>query len=892
LDVLSAKKGIRAVHVRVLIVEDSETDAELALRRLRMDGIDCASVRVETEEAFRAALHERTFDLILSDFSLPQFNGLSALEIAAREAPQIPFIFVSGTLGEERAIEALRRGAADYVLKGNLKRLAPAVRRALQDADQRVARRVAEERLHDVIETARDWIWELDRDGRFIFSSDSSRDVLGLEPARILGTHFTELLHESDRKRVQDAMLELDSGSRTLGSLTARWRHADGSFRWLERHALALVDSHGSVCGFRGADRDVTEREGQRLRIARLTRILEMLSGINTAVVRIRDRMDLLREVCRISVGTGRYVMALVSFLQPDTRTARPIVWAGAHDADIGNRIFCVAQTPAEDSSVTGRVLRSGEMFFCNDIEKLHEASPTWLGFHKANFRSIAALPLTVDGTTVGVLLLTAPDADSLTDDETRLLREVAANLSFALQYFEKENAVQFLSYFDPLTGLAKRALFCQRLAALLESGAAGGPQPAVAVLDIEHLSIINDSYGRHAGDHLLERIADRLKDRWPSTDRLAYLDAGCFAMVLERTLSPDGALRELQQHIEALFEQPFQIDGRDMPVTVKSGLARRDRSEGTGAEVLLQNAEAALRQAKAAGEQYRHHRLDLSSKLAARLAMEHRLRVALENQQYTLYYQPKIHIPDGRVEGVEALLRWNDPERGLVSPAEFLPILESTGMIVTVGEWVLAQAASDCQRWKAAGLRPVRVAVNCSPLQLRRSGFAQQVLDALDGWDFDGWGIDVEITESLLIDPDSPEVHKLRTLRDAGVRVAIDDFGTGYSSLSRLAALPIDTLKIDRSFIMGLPDDRAAARLVPTIIALARAFDLITVAEGVETSEQLAFLSRAGCNQSQGYLHARPLPATEMAALLAQPVQDANAAATRPVGEVVKRRG
>jgi EAL domain-containing protein (putative c-di-GMP-specific phosphodiesterase class I) len=178
-------------------------------------------------------------------------------------------------------------------------------------------------------------------------------------------------------------------------------------------------------------------------------------------------------------------------------------------------------------------------------------------------------------------------------------------------------------------------------------------------------------------------------------------------------------------------------------------------------------------------------------------------------------------------------------------------------------------------------------VAVNCSPLQLRRSGFAQHVLDALDGWNFDGWGIDVEITESLLIDPDSPEVKKLRTLRDAGVRVAIDDFGTGYSSLSRLAALPIDTLKIDRSFIMGLPGDRASARLVPTIIALARAFDLVTVAEGVETSEQLAFLTRAGCDQSQGYLHARPLPAQEMARLLVQPVQSADGEAARPAGEL-----
>ena len=870
------------MDVRVLMVEDTETDAELARRSLRMDGIDCFWRRVETEAAFIAALREGAWDLILSDFSLPTFDGLSALAIAVREAPDVPFIFVSGTIGEERAIEALRRGAIDYVLKTNLKRLAPAVRRALHEAGQRIARRVAEERLRDVIDTSRDWIWELDRNGVFVFSSDSVSGVLGIEPAQILGTHFSEWVQDYDRGRVQQAMTALDSRSRTLDSSTARWRHADGSTRWLERHALALVDSTGSVTGFRGADRDVTEREEQQLRITRLTRILEMLSGINTAVVRIRDRMELFREVCRISVNTGRYVTALVAFLEPGKRTARPFAWSGAEDADVRDRVFVVAPTEAEDSSVSGRVLRTGEMFLCNDITQLEAPIRAWPTLRDAKFRSVAALPLTVDATTVGVLLLTALDSGAVTGEETRLLGEVAANLSYALQYFEKESAVQFLSYFDPLTGLAKRVLFCERLAIRR----AQEPQPAIAVLDIEHLSIINDSYGRHAGDRLLQEIADRLKSRFRDSDYLAYLGAGCFAVALAAAGSQDGALRDLQQHTIALFERPFRIEGHDLPVTIKSGLACAG-PESSDAESLLQNAEAALRQAKAAGEQYQHHQRELSSKLAARLALEHRLRGALDNQQYILYYQPKIDIATGRLEGVEALLRWNDPERGLVSPAEFLPILESTGMIVTVGEWALRQAATDCRRWQGAGLHPVHIAVNCSPLQLRRRGFVEQVLHTLEGWGRDGWGVDLEITESLLIDPGSSEVHRLRALRDAGVRIAIDDFGTGYSSLSRLSDLPVDTLKIDRSFIMGLPDNRAAARLVPTIIGLARAFDLITVAEGVETREQFEFLARIGCDQSQGYLHARPMPAADLEVLLAERAKTATAEALRSSEEM-----
>jgi diguanylate cyclase (GGDEF)-like protein len=738
------------VLVRVLFVEDVETDAELAVRRLRQDGVHCNYERVETEAAFVEALRERGCDLILSDFSLPQFDGMSALALAREEVPDTPFIFVSGTIGEERAIEALRCGAMDYVLKSNLKRLAPAVTRALRETEQK------------------------------------------------------------------------------------------------------------------------SERAAQQGRIARLTRILEMLSGINTAVVRIRDRRELLHEACRIAVTTGHYVTALVSFIEPGTRTARPHTWAGKGGDSLTSLVFTVAQTEAGDSSITGRVLRTGEHFLCNDTSRADQPVAGFASLPDAAFRSIVAFPLRVDGTTVGAMTLTAQEADAITSDELALLGEVAANLSFALQYFEKESAVQFLSYFDSLTGLAKRVLFCERVAGRLTARQAEEPQPAIAVLDIEHLSIINDSYGRHSGDHLLQMVADRLKERFDTED-LAYLGAGCFAMFLAAAGSQDNALRELQRHILATFEKPFRVETHDVPITVKSGLACRG-SRSLDAEALVQNAEAGLRQAKDSGEQYHHHRLDLSSKLAARLALEHRLRSALENERYLLYYQPKIDIATGKLQGAEALLRWDDPERGIVSPAEFLPILESTGMIVSVGEWALRRAAADCRRWQAAGLQPIHVAVNCSPLQLRRPGFAERVLEIIAGWTGEGWGLDLEITESLLIDPDSAEVLKLRVLRNAGIRVAIDDFGTGYSSLSRLSGLPVDTLKIDRSFISGLPADKAAARLVPTVISLARAFDLVTVAEGVETRAQLNFLERAGCMQSQGFLHAQPMPAAALETLLRRP--------------------
>ncbi len=639
------------------------------------------------------------------------------------------------------------------------------------------------------------------------------------------------------------------------------------------RELLARVRSHLELARQRRELEQELERRvaARTAEVVRLTRVLQMLSGINTAVVRIRDRMELFREACRIAISAGRYSSAVISFLEPGTRHARPCAWAGMDDASMQSLVFSVAHTASGDASITGRVLRSGEVFLCNDIEQLDPSIANWTTLRNAGFRSVVALPLTVEGTAVGVLALTAKDADAVEDEELRLLQEVAANLSFALRHFETQNAVEFLSYYDPLTGLANRALFCERLARRMPEPNAGGSQTAIAVLDIEHLGVINDSYGRHTGDHLLQQVAFRLKLLVGIHELLGYLGGGSFAIALEQVADQEDALYQLQRHMRVLFERPYQFEGRDIPVTAKSGLAYAGE-EGIDAELLVQNAEAALRQAKATGEQYHHHRHDLSSRLSARLALEHRLRGALAGDQYILYYQPKIDIVSGRIDGAEALLRWADPERGLIAPGEFLPILESTGMILPVGEWIMKRAVIDCRRWKGLRLRPIHVAVNCSPLQLRQHGFVNQVANLLSNYTFDGWGIDLEITESMLIDPSSPEVRNLRALRDAGIRVAIDDFGTGYSSLSRLSELPVDTLKIDRSFIAGLPHDRAATRLVPTVIALARAFDLLTVAEGVETQDQFAFLKQAGCDQSQGYLHARPMPASELEKLLVQP--------------------
>jgi diguanylate cyclase (GGDEF)-like protein len=738
-----------SLDLDVLLIEDSMEDAELAIWRLTQGGFRCVYRVVKCEEELLEALKERLPSFILSDFSLPGFDGIAALTMASEVAPDVPFIFLSGTIGEERAIEALRRGAVDYVLKSNPIRLVPAVKRALAEAELRRANRMAERR------------------------------------------------------------------------------------------------------------------------VARVTGVLQMLSGINAAVVRMQDRRSLLNEACRLAHRLGGYSTAMISMIDPATRTARSVAAGGLQVDDTGREAFTIADSEAGDTSLIGRVIRSGESVFVDDLGGTTLPVFGREALMAVGIRSLACLPLRVDQTPVGAFSVGAVEAGLMGPDERQLLHEVAANLSFALQYLDKQDAVNFLNFFDPLTGLAKRALFCERLGRLILRGTERLPRCAVKVFDLDHLSVTNDSYGRHVGDRLLQSVADRLKAQCPDTERLAHLGGGTFVNVVPLG-EGDGNLHELYRDVMRLFEQPFAIEGREITTTAKCGFALYP-DNGRDPNQLVQNAEAALKEAKSSGEPYLSHRLEMNSALAARVKLEHRLRAALGNNQFELHYQPKLHLRTGKIEAAEALLRWRDPERGLVAPGTFLPILESAGLMPAIGSWALNQAASDCREWRRAGLPPVRVAVNISPTELRRRGFEHEVVLAvgtLAGGDT-GWGIDIEVTEGALLGDSTACVQALRLMRNAGIRIAIDDFGTGYSSLARLSELPIDTLKIDRVFTRRLPADRRSGTLVATIIDLAHAFDMTTVAEGVETQGQLDYLARAGCDESQGFLHSRPIPRAEFEQLL-----------------------
>src|SRR6185437_13079637 len=406
---------------------------------------------------------------------------------------------------------------------------------------------------------------------------------------------------------------------------------------------------------------------------------------------------------------------------------------------------------------------------------------------------AVIGLPLMVDKTVVGVLGVCPRERGATADEEFAMLREVAANLSFALQYLRQDNRVRLLSYFDVLTGLAKRALFCERLGRILKEPSRSGSQHAVAVFDVQNLSAINDSFGRHCGDQLLQLLADRLKRRFENTELLAHFAGGTFALLQQMARSPAATPEALNEQLDKLFAEPFSLQGKDVPVAARSGIALHP-DDGDDPDGLVNRAEASLRGAKESGQRRGHYNAESHAAALARVALERKLRVALERQQFQLHYQPKIGVKTRRIEGAEALIRWNDPDSGLVPPAQFLPVLEESGLILEVGDWVIERAALDCHQWRNQGLPPVRIAVNIAPLQLRQTDFVARFLKHTQSWTSATCGLDAEITEGALIGDSSAAVSKLKLLRAAGINIAIDDFGTGYSSLSRIAHLPIDT--------------------------------------------------------------------------------------------------
>jgi diguanylate cyclase (GGDEF)-like protein len=395
-----------------------------------------------------------------------------------------------------------------------------------------------------------------------------------------------------------------------------------------------------------------------------------------------------------------------------------------------------------------------------------------------------------------------------------------------------------------------------------MRRAASNGRKMALLLFDLERFKKINDTLGRSVGDALLKLVAKWLTENLGDVDDLARVDADHFAVILPDVTHEADVVRLLEGTIASFRNHRFGLNDVTYRIAARVGVAMFP-DDGADADTLFKNAEAAVKKAKAGGDRYLFYAQRMTDTMAGSLGLENRLRQALERDEFVLHYQPKVNIASGELTGAEALIRWNDPQTGLMPPSHFIPILEETGLIQEVGCWALGKAMEDYQRWRCARLPAVRIAVNVSPLQLRSRTFVAEIERAISTAPDGASGLELELTESLIMENVAHNIVSLSAIRALGVTIAIDDFGTGFSSLSYLSKLPLDTLKIDRSFVTDMVASGDGQALVAVIINLAHALKLNVVAEGVEAEQQLRELRLLGCDEMQGFLFGEPVPAT-----------------------------
>jgi len=433
----------------------------------------------------------------------------------------------------------------------------------------------------------------------------------------------------------------------------------------------------------------------------------------------------------------------------------------------------------------------------------------------------------------------------------------------------QTEEAIRALAYYDPLTGLPNRLLALDRLGEAIERARRNRQMLAVMLVDLDRFKLVNDSLGLRTGDALLRAVAERLRATLRRSDTVARPGGDEFLLVIHAITGAEAAARVARKVLEAL-RPPFRLNGEELSITACVGIALWPH-DGADPESLVENADTALARAKEQGRgQFCFYTTDMNAAAFERLMLESRLRRALEQSEFVVYYQPQVDLARGEVVGVEALLRWFHPEHGMVSPAEFVPLAEETGLIVPIGAWVLESACAQVRRWQESLAPELRLSVNLSARQFQDPELVRRVAEATARLTFPRRLLELEITESAVMRDVEGAISRIHELRALGVGLALDDFGTGHSSLGYLQRFPIQALKIDRAFIRDIVQDARSAALVRAIVELARTLELRVVAEGVETREQALLLRSFGCHEIQGFLFSRPLPAAELGALLA----------------------
>jgi len=849
---------------KVLIIDDSESIHALVRARLKDEPVDLLYA-LDGQRGLDVAVANLPH-LILLDVDMPNPDGFEVCrQLKANQATrEIPVIFLTGASSTEQKLKGLELGAVDYIIKP----FDPAELRARVKASLRTKQLLdslleSEERFRFLAENSSDMISRHSPAGDFIYVSPACKSVLGYEPAELIGNPIARVVSGSEAESLAAIFGQQPAAN---GAATFRARRKDGRLIWLESTARSVGPGHlSATTEVHLTSRDVTLRKQA-------------------------ETLDQGRAVVLQMIAENQPLPDVLSWLVRMVEQEYPAACASAVLLADGRLEHTAPNLPPGFKDVLDNHLLRFASGLCSDVNKggptvIHSdmrTDPRW-----AMLREAAAshelttcwsiLVYSSGGDVLGMFAIYHKESIAPDRSARNVLETIGKLVTIATEHQTLTYQLAYRAQHDSLTGLPNRLLFEDRLTQALGRAQRDNQPVALFCMDLDRFKFVNDTLGHHAGDNLLIQYARRVEGLLRQTDTLARMGGDEFALILTDLTSRQDAINLAQKIIDAI-KAPFDVAGHELFVTGSIGVAVYP-NDAPDAAALQKNADLALYRAKALGRN-RHQcfQPDMLTVTSDRLSMENQLRRVLTAGELVLHYQPQFNT-DGRLIGLEALVRWNHPTLGLLLPGKFISLAEETGFILNIGEWVLDEACRQNRAWQDAGLPPVRVAVNVSALQFAQPGFTDAVTAALNRHKLESRWLELEITESLLMKHTRETAAKLEQIRSKGVAIALDDFGTGYSSLAYLQQLPIDTLKIDRSFVRQIEaasGNSSSLAVIRAIISLGSSLGMSVVAEGVETEHQRALLCEAGCHGLQGYLFGRPSNGGEIAKLLGKSLRPA----------------
>ncbi len=744
------------------------------------------------------------------------------------------------------------------------------------------ALRASEAKLSEALRIARMGHWEYEvASDEFIFNDQyyslHETTAVAMGGYRMRSADFARRLVHPDSTSQVGATIQLalkSDDQNALIQVEARILCPSGEMRWVQVRLRIEKNDQGEVARLIGVNQDITEHKHSEQTQVRLNRALKLLSDCNTALVHAVDESTLLKDICGLIVAEGGYRMAWVGYAEHDAeKSVRPVAQCGDESeylSVIGIRWSDIEQ----GRGPTGTAIRTGQTDINPDFRTNSRMALWREAALERGYLSSIALPLNNRTHILGALTIYSGEEDAFGAEEVRLLEELANDLAYGIEtlrtrveHEEAEKQLEFLAHHDMLTGLPNRLLLRDRYEQAIAQADRMHSGVAVLFLDLDNFKQVNDTLGHNYGDQLLVRVTERLRSCLRDSDTISRQGGDEFIILLTN-LRDLAVISGIAQQIVETFAAPFEIDTYSINTTFSIGVSLYP-DDGKEFDTLLRNADTALYQAKDSGrDTYRFFSDKMNIDAQEQLQLQGQLRNAVKNQEFILHYQPQIDIASGHLIGAEALVRWQHPELGLLPPGKFISLAERSGLVIPMGDWVLNEACRQAQVWRDKGHALV-MAVNLSALQFKRGNLLETVSHALKRSGLPAELLELELTESILLQDVDVAIKTLRSLRDMGVKLSIDDFGTGYSSLSYLKRLAVNKLKIDQSFVRDLAEDVDSAAIVRAIIQLGHTLQLTVIAEGVETDAQLAFLRNYGCDEAQGYLYSRPVPATEFVKLL-----------------------